>query len=113
MRPRRNAVHFSPLAVLLRTLTALLMLMGRSCLSVRRFSGKLLILRLTQRRFRRCRRGSTRSWRISSSTASWKAGLSVGGNGSENWKFSTDDADGVQEGKPIRIIVGFESGFVH
>jgi hypothetical protein len=62
-RANRNTVHLS-------TLMAFFILTGGSGLFVLRRSGKLLILRLTPRGLRRLRLETTRSWRISLSTAS-------------------------------------------
>jgi hypothetical protein len=62
--------YSSPNTVHLSILMAFLMMMRGSDLYVRGRSGKLLILRLTPRKLRRLRLETTRSWRISSSTAS-------------------------------------------
>src|ERR1039458_1202071 len=62
-------VPANPNTVHLMILTAFLRLIGGSGLAFRGRSGKLLILRFTPRRFRRARLETTRSWRISSSTA--------------------------------------------
>src|SRR5712691_3406963 len=86
----------SPNTVHLSTLMAFLMLTGGGGLFVRRRSGKLLILRLTPRGLRRLRLETTRSWRISSSTASCKARLCRGGNGRETRELAADDADCMQ-----------------
>ena len=69
----------SPNTVHLRIRMAFVMLIGGGGLSARGRSGKQLILRLTPRGLRRFRLETTRSWRISSSTASWKACLRRGG----------------------------------
>jgi predicted small metal-binding protein len=61
-RPKPNTVH-------LTILMALRILILGSGLTRRGRSGKLLILRLTPRGFRRHRLDTTRSWRISSRTA--------------------------------------------
>jgi hypothetical protein len=61
-RANANTVHLS-------SLMAFLISIGGSGLFVRRRSGKLLILRLTPRELRRLRLQTTRSCRISSSTA--------------------------------------------
>src|SRR5512144_1004064 len=74
--------------------------------------GKLLILRLTRRGFRRWRRAATRSGRISSRTASWNWVLLRGGNSAGGGKLATNNADGVEEGEPIRVFIGFERGFM-
>src|SRR6187402_310668 len=92
---------------------ALVMLIGGGGLSAWGRSGKQLILRLTPRGLRRFRLETTRSWRISSSTASWKACLRRGGNSGEEGEFSTNDADGVQEGEPVGILVGFQRSLMH
>ncbi len=92
---------------------AFVMLIEGGGLSARRRSGKLLILRLTPRGLRRFRLETTRSCRISSRTFSWKACLCRGGNGLEVGKFSTDDANGVQEGEPVGILLGFQRSLMH
>jgi hypothetical protein len=66
---RRRAHAFKLNTVHLSILMAFLISIGGSGLFVRRRSGKLLILRLTPRELRRLRLQTTRSCRISSSTA--------------------------------------------
>jgi hypothetical protein len=58
-------------------------------------SGKLLILRLTPRGTRRPRLLTTRSSRISSSTASCRAPLARGGKCSKQRQLAADDAHRV------------------
>jgi hypothetical protein len=64
-----NAAAANPNTVHLSILMAFLISIGGSGLFVRRRSGKLLIFRLTPRKLRRLRLETTRSCRISSSTA--------------------------------------------
>ena len=47
------------------------------------------------------------------STASCSARRLRGGKCEEEREFSADDANGVQEGEAIRILVGFEGRFMH
>ena len=75
--------------------------------------GKGLIFRLTPRLLRRHRRAGRRSSRISSRTASCRGALRRGGNGEKAGELSLDDANRVNEGKPVGIDVGFERRFVH
>jgi hypothetical protein len=63
-----NTVHLMILTTFLRSI-------GGNGLACRGRSGKLLILRLTPRRLRRFRLETTRSCRISWSTALWSAFL--------------------------------------
>src|ERR1700730_15291738 len=104
--PSPNTVHLS-------ILMAFLMLMRGSDLFVRGRSGKLLILRLTPRKLRRLRLETTRSWRVSSSTASRKQRLCRGGPGRAPRECAADDANGMEEGEAIGILVGFQRRFVH
>src|ERR1700757_4693349 len=81
--------------------------------SVLRRIGKLLILRLTPRGLRRFRLETTRSCRISASTARWNAARCSGGKGAEGGQFAAHDAHGVQEREPVGILVGLQGGLVH
>jgi hypothetical protein len=75
--------------------------------------GKELIFRLTPCLLRRHRRAGRRSSRISSRAASCGAALRRGGNGKKAGKLSLDDANRVNEGKPVGIDVSFERRFMH
>jgi len=67
-------------------------------------SGKLLIFRLTPRGRRWPRLETTRSSRSSSSTASWNAFLSPGGNSCIAREFATYNPDGMKERKPVNVF---------
>jgi hypothetical protein len=56
---------------------------------------------------------TTRSWRISSSTASRKTRRFRGGNSRETREFSANNANSMQEREAIRIVVGFQRCFMH
>src|SRR5579859_2249882 len=75
--------------------------------------GKLLILRFTPRGLRRPRLETTRSWRISASTASWNAFFARGGNSAIERQLAANHPDGVNEGEPVRIFARFQRRFMH
>ena len=47
------------------------------------------------------------------STPSCQAGLRRGGNSEEGRQLAADDANRMEEGQPIRVLIGFERGFMH
>src|SRR3569832_3037908 len=67
-------------------------------------SGELLILRLTPRGTRRPRLLTTRSSRISFSTASCRASLAGGGKCSKQRQLAADNPHRVQKGEPVRVL---------
>ena len=77
-----------------------------------RRTGKPLIFRLTARGLRRPRLETTRSSRISSSTASWNAFLCRGGDSDKARELAADNPDGMQKRKPVGIFVGLQRRFV-
>jgi len=83
-----NTVHLSIFIAIWKSIDG-----SGLCLLRRR--GKLLILRLTPRGFRRRRLDTTRSWRISSSAKECRAFLRRGGNGAERSQFAADNANSV------------------
>src|ERR1044071_1411072 len=76
-------------------------------------SGKLLILRLTPRGTRRPRLLTTRSSRISSSTASCRASLAAGGKSGKQRQLAPDHPHRMQEGEPVRVLIGPQCRLVH
>src|ERR1700686_2995173 len=106
MRARINAVHF-------KTLTHLENSMQKFKQAVRGRSGKLLILRFTPRGLRRPRLDTTRSWRISTSTASWNALFARGGKSAVEGQLATNHAYGVDEGEPVGILARLQRRFMH
>src|ERR1700679_227559 len=75
--------------------------------------GKLLILRLTPRLFRRCARGGRRSWRISSRMALCSAALFRGGKAAESGELPAHDPNGVDERESVWILVGSQRSLMH
>src|ERR1700758_5293331 len=73
----------------------------------------LLILRFTPRGTCRPRLLTTRSSRISSSTAQCRARLARGGKCGEQRQLAADDAHGVREGEVVGGLVRFQGRFVH
>src|ERR1700757_4742519 len=101
--PKPNTVHLTIWIASAR-------LIGGRARSVLRRIGKLLILRLTPRGLRWFRLETTRSCRISASTARWNAARCFGGEGAEGGQFAAHDAHGVQEREPVGILVGLQGG---
>jgi hypothetical protein len=90
MRIKANAVHLAIWITLAR-------LIGSEARSVLRRIGNLLILRLTPRGLRRFRLETTRSCRISVSTAAGNATRGSGGKGAEGGELAAHDADGMKK----------------
>src|ERR1039457_6766232 len=106
MRARDNTVHLTMLmhfANSIRTLPQ----------APRGRRGKLLIWRFTPRGRRWPRLETTRSCRISFTTASWNAFLSRGGNSGVEGQLATDDPHGVQKREPVRIFSRLQGRLVH
>jgi hypothetical protein len=73
----------------------------------------LLILRFSPRGLIRLRLETTRSSRISSTIASWKTFLCRGGNSAVARHPALDNMHRVDEGQPVRNLIGLQGGFVH
>ena len=96
--PNPNTVHFT---ILMHSAISI-----RTCQRAPRGrSGKLLILRFTPRGLRRPRLETTRSCKISASTALGNAGFARGGNSAVGCYLTADNADGVEKGQSVRIFM--------
>jgi len=67
-------------------------------------NGRLLILRFAPRGLRRHRLETTRSCKISLSTASWNAVFPPGGNSAVEGQLAANDPDGVDEREPVGVF---------
>src|SRR4051794_24357589 len=71
------------------------------------------LFRFTPRGTRRPRLLTTRSSRISASAVSCRASLARGGKGREQRQLAPDHPHRVQEGEPVRVLIGPQGGLVH